>query len=183
MVVALGCSDDGDTLSVAAPNEPGSGAPVPQSLYAVPTEVYGADFASSTSFVPLVSSLDVERIELDQAREKDGRASVMALENYLFIASSSAPFIERYEVQPDGSLVEAGRLSFANYGLPEFFSIDAWGSITISPTKAYVFNRGNGAHVVWNPTTLQITGEIEGPDVLRNGWDLESVAVVMPMRL
>lgn len=180
---ALGCAGDDDTVATIEPNEPGSGATGPESLYAVPTEIYGADFATSTSFVPLVPSLDVERIGLEEAREKDGRASVMAIGEYLFIASSSAPVIERFEVRPDGSLVEAGRLSFANYGLPEFFSIDAWGSVTISPTKAYVFNRSNGAHIAWNPMTLEITGEIAGPDVLRAGWELESVAILRGNRL
>ncbi len=181
--LAVACSGDSTSFTNTMPLAPGPGGAEPQSLYAVPTEVYGADFASSTSFVPIVPSLDVERIDLDQAREKDGRASVMAIDSHVFIASSSAPVIERYEIQPDGALLEAGRLSFANYGLPEFFSIDAWGSITISPTKAYVFNRGNGSHVVWNPSTLEIIGEIEGPDLLRDGWDLESVAVVRGSRL
>lgn len=179
----LGCAGDDDTLTVVTANAPAGGAAGPEALYAVPTEVYGVDFATSTSFVPLVPSLDVERIGLERAREKDGRASVMAIGDYLFIASSSAPVIERFEVQPDGSLVEAGRLSFANYGLPEFFSIDAWGSITISPTKAYVFNGSNGAHIAWNPTTLEIIGEIPGPDVLRDGWNLESVAILRDSRL
>lgn len=184
--IALGlssaCSDGDDAVAEAALQPDAAGA-VASSLYAVPTEIYGADFSSSTSFVSLVPSLDVPSIGLEQAREKDGRASVIAIGNYLFIASSTAPIIERYEVQPDGSLVEAGRLSFANYGLPEAFSIDAWGNITISPTKAYVFNGSNGAHVVWNPSTLEIIGEVAGPDVLRDGWALESIAIVRGNRL
>jgi hypothetical protein len=152
-------------------------------LYAVPTEVYGPDFASSTSFVPLVPSLDVERVGLDQAREWDGRASVLGIDKWLFIASSSAPVIRRFEVLADGTLSEAGSLSFANYGVPEFFSIDPWGNIPISPTKAYVFNGSDGSHVIWNPTTLEIIGEIPGPDVVRAGWDLESIGVVRGNRL
>lgn len=152
-------------------------------LYAVPTEVYGPDFASSTSFVPLVESLDVARIELDQAREWDGRASVLAIGKWLFVAGSSAPVIDRFEVEDNGSLTEAGSLSFADYGLPAFFSIDPWGNIPISPTKAYVFNRSDGGHIVWNPTTFEIIGEVPGPDVLRPEWNLESVGVVRGNRL
>jgi hypothetical protein len=37
--------------------------------------------------------------------------------------------------------------------------------------------------VVWNPSTLEIVGEIAGPEVLRDGWDLESVAIVRGNRL
>lgn len=155
----------------------------PSPLYAIPTQVYGPDFASSTSFVPLVQALDVARIELDQAREWDGRASVLTLGEWLFVASSSEPVIHRFEVEADGSLVEAGSLSFADYGVPAFFSIDPWGNIPISSTKAYVFNGSDGGHVIWNPTTFEIVGEIPGPDVIRPGWNLESIGVVRGNRL
>ena len=184
--LAAGCSSDDTTMVASTETETNLPAPsgeTPGPLYVLPTEIYGADFASSTSLVSLVPSLDVERISLDQAREKDGRASVLAIGQWLFVASSSAPVIERYELQPDGSLLEAGRLSFANYGVPEFFSIDDWGNVTISPTKAYIFNGNEGSHIIWNPTTLEIIGEIEGPDVLRPGWDIESTAIVRGNRL
>jgi hypothetical protein len=121
-----------------------------------------------------VPSLDVDRIGLETAREVDGRASVLSVGGWLFVASASAPVIERFQVEADGSLTSTGRLSFANYGLPAYFSIDAWGSVPISPTKAYLFNGSDGSHVIWNPTTFEITGEIPGPDILLEGWKLES---------
>ena len=153
-------------------------------LFAVPTEVYGADFASSASYIPLVTSLDVPRIELGNAREVTGRASAAVIGPWLFVASSAAPVVERFEVQPDGSLRDAGRLSFANYGLPEFFAIDAWGAVFINPEKAYIFNGSDGSHVVWNPTTLEITGEIAAPPgILRMGYNFESVSLVRGNRL
>lgn len=153
-------------------------------LFAVPSEVYGADFASSASYIPLVPSLDVARIELGTAREVTGRASVAAVGPWLFVASSAAPVVERFEVQADGSLRDAGRLGFMNYGVPEFFAIDAWGAVFIHPDKAYLFNGSDGSHVVWNPTTLEITGEIAAPPgVSRQGYDFESVAVVRGNRM
>jgi hypothetical protein len=154
-----------------------------QALFAVPTEVYGADFATSTSYIPLVPSLDVAEIGLDDAREVDGRASVAAVGDWLFIASSSAPVVERFLVGEDGALEEAGSLNFMNFGLPEAFSIDAWGAVFISPEKAYIFNGSDGSHIVWNPTTLEITGEIKAPDVTKDGYNLESVAVVRGNRM
>jgi len=45
-------------------------------LYAVPSEVYGVDFNTSTSYVPLVPSLDVASISIKDAREIEGRATV-----------------------------------------------------------------------------------------------------------
>lgn len=192
LIALLGCTDEVRVITAASETgalEGRGGAPDADldpplgALYAVPTQIYGPDFATSTSFVPLVPSLDVERIGLEQAREWDGRASVLAIGEWLFVASSSAPVIRRFEVTADGTLSEAGSLSFANYGVPEFFSIDPWGNIPISPTKAYVFNGSDGGHVIWNPTTLDIIGEIPGPGVVRAGWDLESVGIVRGNRL
>jgi hypothetical protein len=181
MLVSLLCisaaCDDTETGETS-----GSGAAV-ESLYAVPAERLSEDFSSSTSYVPLVESLDVDVIGLDKAREVVGRASVMTVGKWLFIAGTTEPRADRYEVQDDGSLVEAGSISFANYGVPEFFYIDYIGNVTISETKAYAFNRSDGSHIVWNPTTLEITGEIEAPEIPLDRGTLESAAIVRGNRL
>jgi hypothetical protein len=167
-----------DVETVVEPVLPAAGA-----LFAVPTEVYGPGFETSASYVPVVPSLDVARIDLGSAREVGGRASVATVGQWLFIASSQAPVINRFEIAADGSLRDAGSLSFANYGVPEFFSIDPWGGVFINSAKAYIFNGSDGSHVVWNPTTLEITGEIAAPGIPRNGYNFESVSVVRGNRL
>lgn len=152
-------------------------------LYAVPSEVYGADFADSTSYVPIVSSLDVDEISLDDAREVNGRASLGKVGKWVFIAGATEPVVNRFEVTEAGELDDAGSLNFMNYGVPEHFSIDAWGAVLIDETKAYIFNGSDGSHIVWNPTTLKITGEIKGPDITKEGYNLESVAIVRGKRM
>jgi hypothetical protein len=112
----------------------------------VPAEVYGADFATSNSYVPIVPSLDVPQLAIDKAREVAGRASIAVVGKYVFMASSSAPVVNRFEVNERGELVSAGSLNFMNYGVPEFFAIDAWGATFISPEKAYLFNGSDGSH-------------------------------------
>jgi len=191
-LLSVACGDD-DTNDAPAANggqggsafaSAGSGGDVGEgSLFAVPTQVYGADFATSTSYVPVVPSLDVARIGIDQARELDGRASVATVGKWLFIASSSSPVVQRFEVAADGALTAAGSLNFANYGLPEYFSIDAWGAVFVNAEKAYIFNGSDGSHIVWNPSTLEILGEIPAPGVMKAGYDLESVAVVRGNRM
>jgi hypothetical protein len=170
------CSDNGEDAASDT-------RPTKTALYAVPSEVYGADFATSTSYVPLVPSLDVARIELDDAREVDGRASIGAVGESLYIASSSAPVVERFAVQADGALKAAGSLNFSNYGVPEFFAIDAWGAVWVNAQKAYIFNGTDGSHVVWNPTTMEITGSIDSPGLVQEGYNFESVAVVRGNRM
>lgn len=174
---------DGD--GAGAPNNEGGsgGAAAESSLFAVPTQVYSADFATSTSYVSLVPSLDVERISLDDARELDGRGTVAKLGEYFFIASSSAPIINRFTIEADGSLKPAGSLNFAAYGVPEYFTIDAWGSVLVDAEKAYIFNGTDGSHVAWNPSTMEITGTIGGPGLVKEGYNLESIAVVRGRRM
>lgn len=184
---ADGGGDGSAGMSTNGGNEGGGmgsgGGAKDEPLFAVPTEIFGADFSMSTSFVPFVPSLDVDRISLDQAREVPGRASVAAIGGWMFIASSTKPIITRFQVKPDGTLVEDLKLSFANFGVPEYFSIDPWGNVPINATKAYIFNRSDGGHVVWNPTVMEIEGEIEGPDVILDGYNLESIAVVRGKRM
>jgi hypothetical protein len=80
-----------------------------EAWYVVPTQLYSPDFMTSTSYVPLVSSLDVEEIRITDAKELDGRASAYALGEWLFIASSGEPVVSRYTVNEDGSLKSAFR--------------------------------------------------------------------------
>ncbi|MGC4090398.1 MAG: hypothetical protein QM756_21475 [Polyangiaceae bacterium] len=152
-------------------------------LFAVPSQVYSDDFATSTSYVSIVPSIDVARIELNKAREVDGRATVAKLGDYFYIAGSSAPIVNRFEVQGNGSLKAAGSINFANYGLPEYFSIDDWGGVLVDANKAYVFNGSDGSHVVWDPKTMQITGTIAGPALVKEGYNLESIAIVRGRRM
>lgn len=154
-----------------------------EAWFVVPSEVYSPDFSTSTSYVSLVSSLDVGRIKLDNAKELDGRASVAAIGEWLYVASSGEPVVTRYAVNANGSLEAAGSLNFSNYGVPQYFSIDAWGAVFVNPEKAFIFNGTDGSHIVWNPSTMKILGEIPGPDVTMSGYNLESVAVVRGNRM
>jgi len=175
LVPVTACSDDSSDRD--GPGE------LATTLFAVPTQVYGADFATSTSYVSIVPSLDVPRISLDGAREVDGRGTVAKLGDYFYIASSSAPVVERFELRADGSLKAAGKLNFSNYGVPEYFTIDAWGGVLVDAEKAYVFNGTDGSHVAWNPTTMEITGKIDGPGLVQEGYNFESIAIVRGNRM
>jgi hypothetical protein len=148
--------------------------------FVVSTQIYGD---TTTSYIPVVSSLDVEEISLKNAKELDGRGTIAQVGEWLFVATSTAPVVTRYTIGDDGSLTEDGRLNFSNHGVPEFFAINAWGAVFVNEEKAYIFNGSDGSHVIWNPTTMKITGEIEGPGIVEEGYDMESVAVVRGNRM
>lgn len=148
--------------------------------FVVSTQIYGD---VTTSYLPVVPSLDVDKVSLKNAMELDGRGSIAQVGEWLFVATSTEPVVTRYTVGSDGKLNEDERLNFSNYGVPEFFAINEWGAVFVNEEKAYIFNGSDGSHVIWNPTTMEITGEIEGPGIVQDGYDMESVAVVRGNRM
>jgi hypothetical protein len=144
----------------------------PPPLYAIATEVYAPDFSSSASYVTLIASLDVPQVDLGQAREYSGRATIGTVNGWLFVADAEF-VITRFSVNPDGTLKEEGRLSVADRGL-EYATVDEWGNTFISATKAYLFNPSDGTHIIWNPTTMEITGEIATPGLVRGELSLQN---------
>ena len=180
--LAAGCGGDDSTTvgeatavgaaSPGAGNEAETGA-ASGAFYAIATQLYGADFSSSTSLVQLVSSLDVGEIDLGSAREYNGRATVGTVGGWLFIMDGEDPIVERFIVGADGSLTPDGQLSFANYGMP-YWSIDDWGNTMVSPTKAHFTNPGDETLIIWNPTTMEIVRDIPLPVAASADLELQS---------
>ena len=142
-------------------------------LYAVMYQVY--DDAGSTSYLNLLDSLDIDEVDLSQAREfGGGRAFIQSYEGKLFVGDAESPTVTRYAVGEDGELVAEGRLSFANYGL-DSGQFDAWNVTFISPTKAYLLEFREGTTIIWNPETMEIIGDIPPADEFyRDGYSFES---------
>jgi hypothetical protein len=177
---ALGCGDD-------EPAAPGGGAPPgtagARPLYAIMYEVY-SDMGSN-SYLSLIDSLDVKEIDLARAREyAGGRAFLATYNGWVFVGDPTSPIVTRYSIGPDDTLKEDGKLSFGNYGLMAG-NLDPWNVTFVSPTKAYLFDFKEATHIVWNPSTLEIRGEIQpSPEMLREGFDLDgSPAVIRGNRL
>lgn len=174
--------DAGDATIVTLGLQGGGGdapqPPAPKPLYAVMYEVY--DDVGSTSYLSLLDSLDIEQIDTSQAREYGGgRAFVQAYDGWLFVGDAAAPTVTRYSVGDDGALVTEGSISFANFGLTTG-QFDAWNVSFLSPTKAYLFDYTQGTTIIWDPTSMEITGEIAPPDeLLRPGLSLEGAPAVL----
>jgi hypothetical protein len=136
--------------------------------FAVMYEVF--DDTGSSSYLALLESLDDE---IDPATSREfpgGRAFLRVYNGWLFVGDATTPNVTRFSIDEDGALVEDGTISFANYGL-QAGSIDEWQQEFISPTKAYLFDSASATHVVWNPTTMEIIGEIAAaPELLRDDF-------------
>ncbi|NMO15610.1 MxcI [Pyxidicoccus fallax] len=146
--VSTGCGDDD--------KKPGPGAgegPV----YSLATTV--SSQAGSATYVSVFDSLDVTSLDLEQAREHSGFATVGAVDGMLFVAAGESPQITRYNVTSDGKLEEAGRLSFANYGLT---SAPFYHNHFVDSSTAYM-QLEEAKRIVWDPTAMTITGTQEAP--------------------
>jgi hypothetical protein len=152
-------------------------------LYAVMYEVF--DDVGSNSYLSLIDSLDIDALDPSTAREYvGGRAYLQTWGGWLFVGEPSTPIVRRYSVGEDGTLQDERSISFANFGL-EAGTIDPWSLVFIDAHKAYLFDYREGTHIVWDPTTMEITGEIPAaPEFRREGLSIDgSPAMVRGDRL
>lgn len=153
-------------------------------LYALMYEVYD-DVGDSSSYLTMLDSLDTERLDTGKAREfAGGRAYLATYAGSIYVGDPASPIVTRYTVDERGELHEEGRIGFSNYGLTSGM-IDPWSVNFVSKDKAYVFDGKEGVHIIWDPTAMEILGEIEPPSELsRDGYELDvSPAVIRGNRM
>jgi len=166
--LAVGCGSDANDAAEGARGT--SAGP----LYAVMYEVY--DDVGSNSYLSLLSSLDLEEVDLSQVREyPGGRAFIQAYDGALFVGDAASPTVTRYTIDEKGELVRDGEpLSFANYGFVTG-QFDDWNVTFISSTKAYLLDFRDGTTIIWNPSTMEIVGDVPPPEEFhRGGYSFES---------
>jgi hypothetical protein len=130
------------------------------------TTVFGQASKTDT-YVGVVTPYYGRDVEFTGGLQFSGLASVAEFEGKIFIADGAAPIVRRYSVAPNTkALVEEGSISFASLG-PDPVSVAPNFNTFISATKAYLAI-GNGTIVVWNPTSLMLSGEIPGAAPIQN---------------
>jgi hypothetical protein len=148
--ISMGCEED--------PTGPGVAGP-----YLLGTRVF--DDTTITSYFHVASSLG-EGTEIDPARalEVAGSARLFSYEEDWFaIGGGETPTITRYTLTDEGELVEGDAISLQPFGVQSL-----WDTLYfITPEKAYYPDREGAQIVVWNPTTMEVTGTIPLPDTIR----------------
>jgi hypothetical protein len=150
--------------------------------FAVATAV--SDDSGANTYVRVLSEFEDE-LDLTKAREFPGWSDLGSVGKYLFVSSGEAPTIWRFTVDEEGELAGGGAddtIDFGNYVSDANF----YNQMLVSETKAYLI--GEGEYVVWNPTTLEITGTIPFPKLAdRDGipafFGLDRSAVVRDGKL
>jgi hypothetical protein len=86
----------------------------------------------------------------------------------VFVPDSNGPVLVRYDVASDNHLVKGAELSFAGVGMTELMG---WHVHAVSDTKGYVFDPAGPRVIVWNPATMELSGEqIDLGQISREGW-------------
>jgi hypothetical protein len=124
-----------------------------------------SELGTSSTYINVVGSLGAQTLDYSTAYEFPGNADVWIWNGKVFVADGEAPVVRRYTLAADRTLVEDGMIGFAGYGVA---STAFWYAIWISAEKAYMAN-GQGEYVIWNPSTMTITGTMPHPPLEDRG--------------
>ncbi|MEM9073819.1 MAG: hypothetical protein AAGE52_35335 [Myxococcota bacterium] len=127
-----------------------------------------------TLYVQGIPSLDAGPFNNERAIEIPGNGVVIGGDGRMFVGLAESPEWVRFERGDDGALAETGRVSFLNVGVSR---IDFGNVYVDEDTAVSVFPQQNVA-VVWNPSTMEVTGEIPLPHLEVDGFDVEVFTTV-----
>jgi hypothetical protein len=153
--VQSGCGDHGGRSTGAA------------SRYVLASVVIDPD-GNRTTYVQTIESLEAGPFTNDSAIELPGNGVVMAHGQSFYVGLSEEPTWVRYEASENG-IRQTGRLSLLNTGAA---GID-FGNVVIDDEMAVSVFSSPPLAVVWNPTTMEIRGEVDLSSLARDGYELE----------
>jgi hypothetical protein len=161
-LVVAACGDNlGDDTGDA------DAAPLAGETFLLGTRVW--DDSSTTSYFHVVPSLEAGTgVDTDLAVEVPGAAKLFAVPGagWFAIGAGESPVITRYTLDGSGRLVAGASVTFQDYGVTSL-----WPSLyVVSPTKVYYPDRDGQQLIVWNPTTMEVTGSIALPGTGRTGF-------------
>lgn len=123
-----------------------------------------------TTYVQVVESLDAGPFTNDNAIEVAGNAVVMASRDAVFVGLTEEPTWVRYDVTEELALEETGRLSLLNLGAASI----GFASTIVDDTHAVTVVVDQGLAAIWNPSTMEIEGEVELDHLNVEGFSLEA---------
>jgi len=163
VLFAAACDDDDQSGAPADPGTPSSGEG-----FLLTSVVIDAE-GNRTTFAQAISSLDDGPFDNTQAIEIPGNGIVLAQGNDFFVGLTESPTWIRYTVAPGGEISETGRLSFLNLGVSR---IDFGNTLVDAQTAVSVLGE-QAIAVVWNPTTMEIVGEVDLSHLVVEGFPVE----------
>jgi len=157
LLSALGCSNGSDE-GPAHDGERADEAVVVAVLTRGPDDTYQTY---------LLASEDVPSGTLDLSSALELPDSLVATNGEaIFVGNNELLTLQRYEVNSDYSFSMVGELSLQRYGV-DYISNDP---LFFSSTKAYYVDAAHGQIIAFNPSTMEITGDLQVPEMLRDDY-------------
>lgn len=180
-LMAGACGEDKGSDSTTGATATAPGTMTPGSTQPNPTPGQGyivggvvITDAGRTTYVRHAPAL-TGHLKLDQGIETPGNAVYLVEGRFVYIGQSESPTWIKYELTPNGQFEERGRLSLQSFGMT---SIDFGNAMVDSSTAVSISSDALKA-IVWNPTTMAITGTIDLAHMKQEGFDLENWSVVV----
>ena len=140
----------------------GSAATTP--LYVVSTTSYGQELGSASTLLISTQTLESGTADMRSGIELGGAVRVWPSKTpgTFFATSPERASILKYELAPDGQIKQTKELGLSGPATG-ITSLASTGGVTIavSETKAYLFDSVTWKAVVWNPSSMTITGTID----------------------
>lgn len=171
MAAVAGCDSDSSSSSPGDTpdgNTGDGGAGDGKSTYILGSVTIDAD-GNRKTYVQSIPTLESGSYTNKNALEIAGNGIVTTHGDAVFVGLAEEPSWVRYSVDQNGKFTETGRLSFMNYGVPY---IDFGNTIVDGETAVSVLT-GPKVAVIWNPTTMTITGEVDLTFLQKEGYELE----------
>ncbi len=108
-------------------------------------------------------------IDNSHALEIPGNSEVLYLNGHAYIGSSEAPTFTRYKVESDYSLTEESVVDFSGHGWPAI----SYGNVIVDDETAVSVSATLFEAIVWNPTTMTVTGTVDLSHMQTEGYGLE----------
>lgn len=143
----------------------GDGGLVSEPVFLVVQRVLNPSDRSRLVFLSPVQNLDPQRIDVSRALRATGQSRARVFEGKVYVFEGGSGDVVRYAVERDLSFTEEGRFTMSNLGITRFRNLIEF----ISPTRAYYLDVDGARMVVWNPSSMEVSGTFSVPEVRREG--------------
>lgn len=122
-----------------------------------------------TTYFSVVRELE-GHLDNANAIEVPGNAVYLVSGNAVLVGMAEAPTWVKWEISETGALTQVGEMSLAAYGLA---AID-FGNTLVDETTAVSVSSDSLLAIVWDPSTMTITGTVDLAHLHVDGYDLEN---------
>jgi hypothetical protein len=147
------CSSDGDRDPDETPVAGGN-------LYVGSLSVMAVD-SNPASYTAVLPEIGAETDSyLRMGIESVGYVVPSTYDGHVFMPGGATPELTKYTVDERGRFNEVGRISLAASGVTRVDKAPVIGVDMVAPDKAYFYNRNSYEIMIWNPSSMELTGKV-----------------------